>query len=517
MLGGSAGGSLALGLPDGLLRQAVLPFLAVEEVVRLQSAVCICEPQDKARLLSQISGAVLEGSLDFILSDASVAWLLRTRVGVRNASVYWSKGCGRCLENFGAAIAGDVLGHLVALRVVDEYPVSKLFQYCSKLRSLDLSKQHSDWAGKDTPHAVATHCTGLLALDLSYTPASSAWVIPLAQRCSLTSLRLHDIEISDFTDESIARLSEHCPDLVELALPLRADFTHASAGIIAQNCPALQILDVSGCWWLSDEWIIPFSQHCKELRELRMVYGVFSRIHLTDAGITALSLNCTELEVLNISCCEVVSDVGILELASNCPHLQSLNVSGCSVSDQSIVAVAQRCRGLRMLSMGMGGCLVGDAAIIALSLHCTGLQSLSIQLCDDMTEGAIVTLARRCTDLRQLEINASPVPTDALLVALTRNCPALERLVLSGCEGVTDAAIYNLALSCGALQHLWVDRDEETLSEALMRRCPHLKVSIQENSDEEEEGDEEDEEDDEEEEEEDEDDAEEEAEADDGN
>jgi hypothetical protein len=190
MLGGSAGGSLALGLPDGLLRQPVLPFLAVEEVVRLQSAVCICEPQDRARLLSQISGAEVVGSRDFILSEASVAWLLRTRVGVRNAAVYWSKGCGRCLENFGAVMAGDVLGHLVALRVMGDYPVSKLFQYCGKLRSLDLSFLPDDWAGKDTLHAVATHCTGLLALDLSYTHVSSAWVIQLAQRCSLTALNL---------------------------------------------------------------------------------------------------------------------------------------------------------------------------------------------------------------------------------------------------------------------------------------------------------------------------------------
>ncbi|KAJ1407807.1 hypothetical protein B484DRAFT_456483 [Ochromonadaceae sp. CCMP2298] len=466
MLGGSdrAGGSLTFGLPDGLLRQAVLPFLAVEEAVRLHSAVCICEPQDRARLLCQISGAVLEGSLDFILSDASVAWMLRTRVGVRKAAVYWSEDCDRCLESVGAEMAGDVLGHLEALRVVGDYPVSKLFQYCSKIRSLDLSKQLPDWAGKETLQAVATHCTGLLALDLSYTHVSCAWVVPLVQRCSLTALRLYSDELSDFTDESIVRLLEHCADLVELALPPRAGFTLASARVVAQSCPDLQILDVQGCAWLTDEWIRLLSQHCQGLRDLRCVNV------LTDAGITALSSNCSKLEVLHVQHCKELSGVGILELASNCPHLQSLNVLGCRISGDSIVAVAERCRGLRVLVCSQ----VTDAAIIALSLHCTGLQSLSVITAGHHTAGAIITLAERCAGLKELDIDFRPGgATDALLAALA-NCAALERLVLSGCEEVTDAAICSLRGE--GLRFLWVDRETESLCATLLQSCPHLRV-----------------------------------------
>ncbi|KAJ1426605.1 hypothetical protein B484DRAFT_330391, partial [Ochromonadaceae sp. CCMP2298] len=224
------------------------------------------------------------------------------------------------------------------------------------------------------------------------------------------------------TDESIARLLEHCADLVELALPPKAGFTLATAGVVAQNCPALLKLDVYGCAWLTDKWIRLFLQHCKGLRDLRGVRG------LTDAGITALSLNCTKLEVLHLQGCKELSDVGILELASNCPHLQSLDVLGCQRSDDSIVAVAKRCRVLRVLIVGRR---VTDAAIIALSLLCTSLQSLSVILSRNVTTGAIITLTERCEGLKELDIMLRPgVATDALLVALALNCAALERLVL---------------------------------------------------------------------------------------
>jgi hypothetical protein len=457
--GDRSGLSLLCCLPDGLLRQAVLPFLKVEELVQLDSATFICVPAQRARLLLELAGTVLDETrdqLEFKLTSASLAWLLRRRVGVRQASVHGD--CDMCVQIVGVEVARVVLAHFesLVLRVVGT--VGKLLRHCKNLRCLRMyagSGHNVEETCRNALEAVAVHCTGLQTLSVSRAPVSFASILRVAQGCpGLTVLQLHGADCT-ITEAQMTALSQHCAGLTELGLPTGATFSAASVAIIA-NFLALQKLHVSSCMDVTDEWVTAFSQRCTDLREFR-ADARDTRRSLIDVAMRALALNCPELRVVDLCGNYSITDQGITYISQHCPNLEWLDVSWCYlVSDVSMVAIAQRCKCLRTVYLGSNDG-VTDASINALSLHCPSLDTLRFNnKSRGVTESALVTLAQRLPGLQELQIHYFPATTDALILAVAQNCAGMKSLTLDGCGAVTEASIELLLQNCRALGSLWI-------------------------------------------------------------
>jgi F-box/leucine-rich repeat protein 2/20 len=165
----------------------------------------------------------------------------------------------------------------------------------------------------------------------------------------------------DINEEDIVALSQQYRGLTEVGFPRETTFAAASAAIVAQNWPSLQKLDLFDCDNVTDEWVAAFSLHWRGLREFT------ASSTLTDVAIRSLALNCPGLRVVDIQWASGISDEGVTEL-SRCKALKLLNVQWCPrVSDASIVAIAQRCKGLRSLQLGRNDGIT-DESIHALSL-----------------------------------------------------------------------------------------------------------------------------------------------------
>ncbi|KAJ1411210.1 hypothetical protein B484DRAFT_455657 [Ochromonadaceae sp. CCMP2298] len=459
--GDRAGLSLLCCLPDGLLRQKLLPFLKVEELVQLDSATCICVPAQRARLLSELAGTVLGvvgGAGSFHLHSASLGWLLRRRVGVRSAAfsdVYGDSAIGRCVENFGVEIARVVLDPLEYLEVFSTGAIfDKMLQHCKNLRSFEHRggpwPERGEESCRSALAAVAKHCTGLQSLVVNNPPVSLAVVMEVAQsNPGLTVLNM-TCATCTITEAEMVALSQQCRGLTEVGFPLDTTFAAASAAIVAQNWPCMQKLDLTFCYNVTDEWVAAFSQHCRGLREFHGYNFVGS-----GAAIKALARNCPELRVVDVQMALGVSDEGVAEL-SRCAGLESLNIRWCfGVTDVSIVAIAQHCRGLHKVYLGRNDG-VTDASLHALSLHCRTLDTLHLHKSKGVTEGALVTLAQRLPGLTDLTVYHFPATTDALILAVAQNCAGMKSLTLDGCGAVTEASIDLLVQNCRALESLRV-------------------------------------------------------------
>ena len=58
---------------------------------------------------------------------------------------------------------------------------------------------------------------------------------------------------------------------------------------------------------------------------------------VTDAGISAFSTGCGQLQSIDLHYCNKVTDVGILALSTGCGQLQSINLLHCAkVTDAPI-------------------------------------------------------------------------------------------------------------------------------------------------------------------------------------
>lgn len=101
---------------------------------------------------------------------------------------------------------------------------------------------------------------------------------------------------------------------------------------------------------------------------------------LTDASIMAVAETCPKLAVLNVSANSRLTDVSIKAVAENCANLTMLDVSQCrKITDASIMAIAENCR--RLTSLDFEGCdKVTNVAIKAVVTSCPSiLEDFSVE------------------------------------------------------------------------------------------------------------------------------------------
>ena len=194
---------------------------------------------------------------------------------------------------------------------------------------------------------------------------------------------------------------------------------------LAESCPLLRRVDLSGC------------------------------IKLTDAGVGAIASRCACLRALSLAGCRGLTDDALLQVGVQCPTLAALSISGVgpTVSDAGIHAVAVgAAAALRMLDLGACAA-IGDGAVLALALHCPGLRSL---------------------DLSALSDDPRRYLTDRGVRALSRGCRGLGRLRLGGCIGVTDSGLRAALRLLPTLELLSVDGGGAQRAQAQPR--PHAHV-----------------------------------------
>ena len=95
---------------------------------------------------------------------------------------------------------------------------------------------------------------------------------------------------------------------------------------------------------------------------------------LTDVSIVEVARMCPNLEVLDVSACELLTDVSIVEVARMCPKLMQLNLHGCSnLTDVSIVEVARWCSKLKWLDVS--GCSkLTNVSVVEVASKCSNVE-----------------------------------------------------------------------------------------------------------------------------------------------
>lgn len=196
-------------------------------------------------------------------------------------------------------------------------------------------------------------CTGWRdSISAGITELSFAWckrsVSSLVQSVAHKVYRLENCSIrrcSFLNDDAIRAVGAHWHDLRSLDLTSCTRLTNIS--LIANGCPFLEKLDLSGCVGVSEAGLVGLAQHCKHLRHLNLC-GCDNAA--SDAALVALAQNCSGLQYLNVGWCEQITDVGVTALALGCRDLRFVDFCGClQITDQSVIVLADNCLRLRVL------------------------------------------------------------------------------------------------------------------------------------------------------------------------
>uniref|UniRef100_A0A8C2UL49 F-box/LRR-repeat protein 15 n=1 Tax=Chinchilla lanigera TaxID=34839 RepID=A0A8C2UL49_CHILA len=109
---------------------------------------------------------------------------------------------------------------------------------------------------------------------------------------------------------------------------------------LADRCPALEELDLTACRQLKDEAIVYLARRRGAgLRSLSLAVNA----NVGDTSVQELAQNCPRLEHLDLTGCLRVGSDGIRTLAEYCPALRSLRVRHCHhVAEPSLSRLRKR-------------------------------------------------------------------------------------------------------------------------------------------------------------------------------
>lgn len=187
---------------------------------------------------------------------------------------------------------------------------------------------------------------------------------------------------------------------------------------IRRRCTALESLNVSNCFLLSDKFTAAAARRGVEQRKLR-----------------------TRIGELRIQVENLQEEKKKLEAMENFTKLMR-NGRAIEQAEEDIVKSEAQLRSLppvKLRSLDMTGCVqVTDDGVIALCMGVPTLQTLRLNMCEGLTDRAVKGIATGLQDsLRSLSLANVDQVTDAGIAALGESCPNLASLKIKGVPQVT--------------------------------------------------------------------------------
>jgi hypothetical protein len=152
---------------------------------------------------------------------------------------------------------------------------------------------------------------------------------------------------------------------------------------ILQCCPVLQTLTLR-CTTLDKTVFVSFAHKCKQLQSLDMSKNALC---VDDEVLCTIAEHCVLLRTLDLTGDTLVSDAGVTALVRGCPLLEDLYLpaeSDC-ITDMSLMAIAQHCRGLRRLVLDNNN-QITEAGVAAILQACPMLLYLSVYHCGGLSK-----------------------------------------------------------------------------------------------------------------------------------
>ena len=389
------------------------------------------------------------------------------------------------------AVGDDLVAHLGLFEMMGLALTSNTFLggVCGRARTLNFVESFgydvSDGFGANQVTALLRRCDGLRYVSMrgDRPLVDDQLVVALMAYC--TSLRSLTLTSGSLTDSAVAAMVRVHAGLVELNFACQEKLTDVALCAIAKHLPKLELLDVSFLRsnGISDDGVIALAQKCTALKTLRLC-----AIPVTDAALLAVAEHCPELRVLSVGGCYHISDTGVIALVQRCAALKSLDLENTRITDDAVSAAAKNCPYLEELHLGALECDfkwdVTDNALRTIAKYLPKLQALHLDDRSGVSDAGVIELVRSCTALKTLDVSDTLI-TDAAVLAIAKHCPIIEDLNLyhnSSGNGtvLTDESVVALGQNCPRLRNLNLNWSAVTHVglEALGIGCPLEDLSL---------------------------------------
>lgn len=185
-----------------------------------------------------------------------------------------------------------------------------------------------------------------------------------------------------------------------------------------------------------------------------MRYLNVSQLRITDDTAYALATCCRNLEVLDMSGCSFVTDVTIRLMGTYCTKIRQLNISSCNlITDEGLACISslqslqqlsfancQRLSGLKLLHLGhlplteldISSNQFPPKCFAKLSKYFLKLTKLNLANCVQVTDTLLEIILTKCTRLKHINLGGIPLLTNKTLQLLNSRSCMIEAINLNG-------------------------------------------------------------------------------------
>lgn len=176
----------------------------------------------------------------------------------------------------------------------------------------------------------------------------------------------------------MSTIAENCPNVERLDLTGCRQLSSKALADVCMNMTSLIHLDLAGLVAVNNYTLQAMAVYCRSLRVLNLAWCR----HITGAGLSKLTKSCQELQKLNISGCSGMEDRWMSTIGMNLPRLKELCMNGCqSLTDRGLIGLLsglsvgstkkyRKRRNMRRLSSSIRVATLGEDPLVSHSSSC---------------------------------------------------------------------------------------------------------------------------------------------------
>eukprot|EP00116_Pleurobrachia_bachei_P006032 sb/3466294/ len=247
------------------------------------------------------------------------------------------------------------------------------------------------------------------------------------------------------------RLSDQCLEAIGERSPRHLVFSGCNGEAVTSiglrgmfracedSLKSFALIDCLGNEMIGSSLLLHLSARCSNIRDIHLTL-----CSLSDESIIQLANRTNRLEKVCLPMCSGISDGGFrVLLQKHYRSLSAIDITGCHQITGDAISQLSHCPNLS--SLYLGNCVqTSPTTLTSLSTSLTSLRLLDVRGCRSLDGESILALLKRNPHISTLSLAHVPTVNDQLLKGICTALLSIRVLDLSGCIKVTNTGVMNI-------------------------------------------------------------------------